>query len=379
MKTRLHFRQGDELDLLFQGPAYFSALIGAIEQARQEVVLESYIFANDAVGQRVSAALLLAVQRGVTVRIITDGIGTGGMPLFADWAAGGIAHRIYNPHLFGKQGFSRTHRKLAVIDRLCGFVGGINIIDDVDAHGAKLPEARWDFAVRCQGPIVRDIWQAFDTQWQRLSPGDIGPFIRRRRYRLKPSDAPMAAFAARDNIRNRRAIEKAYLMAIGHARETVWLANPYFVPGRRVRRALIAAAGRGIQVNVLIGRKEFPLLDLAVPSLYGKLLRAGVCIAEYDRTPLHGKVAVVDDYWATVGSSNLDAFSLFLNHEANVVMLNHPLVPELRQRIAAAFEQARRIEPARFAGRGLSRRLVSWGAYLFYRLSMKIITNGKYE
>lgn len=379
MKTRLHFRQGDELDLLFQGPAYFSALIDAIEQARQEVVLETYIFANDTIGQRVSAALLRAAQRGVTVRVITDGIGTGGLPLFADWAAGGIAHRVYNPRLFGKQGFSRTHRKLAVIDRLYGFVGGINIIDDVDVHGGKLPEPRWDFTVRCRGPIVHDIWRAFDMQWQRLSPGDMGPLIRRRRYRLKPTGEPMAAFAARDNIRNRRAIEKAYLMAIGHARETVWLANPYFVPGRRVRRALVAAAGRGIQVAVLIGHKEFPLLDLAVPSLYGKLLKAGVRIAEYDRTQLHGKVAVVDNHWATVGSSNLDAFSLFLNHEANVVVLNHPLVPELRQRIAAAFEQAHRIDPARFAGRALPRRLASWGAYLFYRLSMKIITNGKYE
>ncbi|WP_407691547.1 phospholipase D-like domain-containing protein [Robbsia andropogonis] len=191
--------------------------------------------------------------------------------------------------------------------------------------------------------------------------------------------AAQVAFVARDNLLNRRAIERAYLQAIRQARRQVVLATPYFTPGRRLRRALTQAAQRGVDVRLLIGRKEFRLLDWAVPALYGGFLKAGVRVAEYDQALLHGKVAVVDDVWATVGSSNLDALSLFLNHEANVVLMHDALAVTLREAIEKAFDASRQIDPGRFAARGWMTRLLNGTAYLAYRFMMRLLTAGRFE
>ncbi len=385
MSKYLPFSHDNDLTLLYLGQNYFTALIAAIDGATREVALETYIFEADEAGENVSAALQRAAQRGVAVRIITDGLGTSQrLTLFADWRESGVTHRIYNPRLFGKFGFSRTHRKLAIVDHEVAFVGGINIIDDFNGGGGtRMSDPRWDFAVQCRGPIVAEIAMAFHIQWLRLAPGYLGTPFRHRRHgqrgRLHAPYAGQAAFVARDNLHNRRAVEKAYLMALGRARQEVWLANPYFVPGRRLRRALTQAAQRGVSVHLLIGRKEFRLLDTAVPWLYAKLLDAGVRIGEYDMRQLHGKVAVVDDVWATVGSSNLDALSLFLNHEANVVVLDDPVVIELRDHIRKAFAEARLIDPHRYGGRSRWRRFRQWTAYRLYRLVMKVLTRGKYD
>jgi cardiolipin synthase len=187
------------------------------------------------------------------------------------------------------------------------------------------------------------------------------------------------AFVARDNLINRRAIEKAYLTAIGQARSEVLLANPYFMPGRKLRRALVFAARRGVEVKLIIGRKEFKALDYAVPFLYRALLKAGVQIAEYEKTLLHGKVAVVDSNWGTVGSSNLDALSLMLNNEANVVLLNDPSIDALREAILVAFKDSRRIDEARYDARPAGERALNWLAYTTYRTVMKLLTVGGYD
>ncbi|VVD74757.1 cardiolipin synthase ClsB [Pandoraea terrigena] len=385
MSKYLPFTRDNDLTLLYLGQRYFTALVAAIDSATREVVLETYIFEPDDAGRQVAAALERAAQRGVAVRVILDGVGTSRrLPFLVDWVESGVVHRIYNPRLFGKFGFSRTHRKLAIIDHAVAFVGGINIIDDDNAgDGTRMDGPRWDFAVQCRGPIVAAISIAFHIQWLRLAPGYLGtPFRYRRRGqrgRLHAPYAGQAAFVARDNLHNRRAVEKAYLTALGRARHEVWLANPYFVPGRRLRRALTQAAKRGVAVHLLIGRNEFRLLDTAVPWLYAKLLDAGVRIGEYDVRQLHGKVAVVDDVWATVGSSNLDALSLFLNHEANVVVLDDPLVIELRDHIRQAFSEARLIDPARYGERSRWRRLRQWAAYRLYRFVMRLLTRGNYD
>jgi cardiolipin synthase A/B len=387
--ARLRFSAGNQLRLFQSGTDYFAALVERIRAARKSVMLEVYIFCSDEAGALVSAALVEAAQRGLTVRVITDGIGTPRhLPFYDDWRAHGVRFRIFNPHLFGRFGFSRTHRKIVSIDGEVGFVGGINIVDDLENDGVKLDEPRWDFAVELAGPIAAEIGAAFEQQWQRLDPNPVSSTLRRtlgfvrdgRRARVDvASRSPQVAFVARDNLNRRRTIERAYLHAIGHAREEIVLANPYFVPGRKLRRALVAAARRGLSVKLLIGRKEFRLLDYAVPLLYGMLLRAGAQIAEYDKTMLHGKVAVVDGSWATVGSSNLDALSLVLNHEANVMIANYVEVGELRDAILAAFDESPKIDPQRYAARPLPERLLNWITYNAYRVAMKMLTVGEYD
>lgn len=396
---RYRFTSHNDVKLLRSGDEYFSALIERIDAAQHDVVLETYIFCDDNAGRAVSAALLRAASRGVKVRVITDGIGTARLPMLDEWAPAGLDHRIYNPHLFGRFGFSRTHRKLAVIDDQFAYCGGINIVDDYQNNGETLPYRRWDFAVELHGPVVADVRQAFEVQWRRIQLGhrpfesmqpDFGPHtstslgsLRRRRRRrneeLWAGGQPCVAFVARDNLINRRAIEKAYLAAIGQARHEILLANPYFMPGRKLRRALVFAARRGVVVKLIIGRKEFKALDYAVPFLYHALLRAGVQIAEYEKTLLHGKVAVVDSNWGTVGSSNLDALSLMLNNEANVVLVNDPSLNALREALVDAFKDARPIDEALYESRPVGERALSWLAYTSYRLAMKLLTVGGYD
>jgi cardiolipin synthase len=381
--ARLRFTTGNRLRLLETGTAYFAALVQRIDGAQREVRLETYIFEDDSAGQVVAGALMRAAQRGVRVRLITDGIGTKRLPLLDRCAAAGVAHRVFNPHLFGRFGFSRTHRKLAVVDDRHGYVGGINIVDDLNHDGHRLDAPRWDFAIETEGAVVAEIATAFDIQWQRIETRyNAAPLFAPRAAFRRPAEtlhAPQVAFVARDNFRARRAIEKAYLVAIGRARDEVVLANPYFAPGRRLRRALTGAARRGVRVSLLIGRKEFAALDYAVPFLYATLLNAGVRIAEYDKALLHAKVAVVDGQWATVGSSNLDALSLVLNNEANLVLLGCPEIAGLRRAILKAIGEATPIDAAHYAARPWHSRLLSRIAYTAYRWTMKLITVGQYD
>jgi cardiolipin synthase len=396
--SKYRFTAGNQVQLFLSGEAFFNSLVARVDAAQTDVVLETYIFCNDSAGQAVSAALLRAAARGVRVRVITDGIGTARLPLFDEWPARGVEHRIYNPHLFGRFGFSRTHRKLAVVDDQVAWCGGINIVDDYENDGVRLPYRRWDFAVELHGPVVEDVREAFETQWHRIRFGhrpveSLQPdlslkddtsssALNRARHRSadpRGGGEPAVAFVARDNLINRRAIEKAYLSAIGQARGEVLLANPYFMPGRKLRRALVFAAQRGVDVKLIIGRKEFAALDYAVPFLYRALLRAGVKIAEYEKTLLHGKVAVVDSNWGTVGSSNLDALSLMLNNEANVVLIRDPQIGALREAILAAFDESPRIDLAHYEARPAGERLLNWLAYTSYRAVMKLLTVGGYD
>ena len=401
---RLAFTAGNEVRLFSSGADYFATLVRHIDDAQLSVTLETYIFCDDEAGRPVSDALVRAARRGVQVRVITDGLGTGRLALFDEWVAAGVEHRIYNAGwlgVFGRFGLSRTHRKLALVDARVAFCGGINIVDDFAATNGPLAHPRWDFAVGLTGPVVERIGAALDTQWRRLalghrpytqavsraltlrerasSTGVAAPSRHSGHASEQALKAPSVAFIARDNFVNRRAIEKAYLVAIGRARHEILLANPYFVPGRKLRRALVAAARRGVEVRLLIGRNEFAALDHAVPHLYRLFLTAGAKIAEYEKTMLHGKVAVVDSNWATVGSSNLDALSLVLNNEANVVLIEHPEIDPLREAILDAFAQARAIDPAIYAARPWGKRLTNWLAYAAYRAVMKVLTVGAYD
>lgn len=440
-RSRYRFTSGNEVRLFKSGAELFGALIERIDAATRDIAFETYIFCHDGTGQAVSNALIRAAQRGVRVRVITDGVGTARLDLFDAWMAAGIEHRIYNPHIFGRFGFSRTHRKLAVIDDLYAYCGGINVVDDMENEGKPLPFPRWDFALELAGPVVVDVREAIEMQWRRirlghrpplggpasvegLSPGvpasagymaphptghtigrptktvnevlrHLAPTVRtsrarrlieRLRERLRAgvpdprtAHVPCVAFVARDNVVNRRAIEKAYLEAIGEAHHEVLLANPYFMPGRRLRRAFVEAAARGVSVKLLIGRKEFKLLDYGTPFLYHQLLKSGVQIAEYEKTMLHGKVAVVDSTWGTVGSSNLDALSLVLNNEANVLLVRHPQIEQLRDAILSAFDESTRIDRAHYEARPWHVRALNWTAFTFYRAAMKLLTVGSYD
>ncbi|MFM6922773.1 MAG: phospholipase D-like domain-containing protein, partial [Polynucleobacter victoriensis] len=257
-----------------------------------------------------------------------------------------------------------------------------------DVLGNQLPGVRWDLALEVTGAIVEKVHATFLRQWQRLQPNALHPKNILKRILeqelpwssshflgLRHGNKEGLAFIARDNLHHRRDIERAYLKAIGQARDEIWLATPYFLPGRRLRKALVNAAKRGVSVNLLLGTDEFKILNWAVPSLYGQLLAANIVIYEYPKALLHTKAMVVDRRWATLGSSNCDHLSFLLNHEANLIIRNHPVIKEIRWKIAdQANDNGIKVEPNVYAQRSYFKKVFNWVVYVFVRVTMSLLT-----
>jgi len=371
------FLPGNRIDLLETGDQYFPALIAAIEAAVEEVRLESYIFEDDATGRRVAAAMSNAARRGVSVQVLVDGFGSRGFmqKLGTRLMADGVEVLIYGPDVspltLRRHRLRRLHRKLAAIDARIAFVGGINIIDDINTPGQKPP--RYDYAVRIEGPLLAPIYASMRHLWNLVS------WARPQRHLAAPTFCNVtttafghmtAAFLIRDNLRHRRDIEEAYLAAIASAHSEIIIANAYFLPGRRFRQALMAAARRDVRVTILLqGRVEYLLLHYASQALYGALLAAGVHIHEYRRSFLHAKVAVIDGHWATVGSSNIDPFSLLLAREANVVVKNSAFAAGLLASLRRAMQEGA-VEVGRedWRKKPWPARMTHWLAYTLVRL-----------
>ena len=383
------FTPGNRIGLLRSGREYFPALVSAIETAKREVWLECYIFADDAAGRTVADALVRAAQRGVAVRVLVDGWGARHYltpPLESMLRDGGVDLMRYRPDIapwdFHSNRLRRLHRKLCHVDGKIAFVGGINIIDDVNTPGQKPP--RVDFALRIEGPLLVSIVRTMERVWAinelaQLQQSDVSLFpVLRRAQRM---GAQTAKFLIRDNLRHRRDIEHSYLAAIRTAKRDILIASSYFFPGIRFRRALIAASERGVAVTLLLqGRVEYLLLHYATRALYGQLLSAGITIEEYHQSFLHAKVAVIDDHWATVGSSNIDPYSLLMAREANVVVRDPFFSLQLRSELEKMIgEGARRVPPQHWALRPRAYKALLWIAYGVVRLMMGMIGYGGNE
>jgi cardiolipin synthase A/B len=382
------FTAGNDITLLHSGAEFFPALISAIDTARLEIYLETYIFASDETGDEVKAALIRAAGRGVTVNVITDWVGTGHRQCVAlnqQLRQERVNHRVFNSWF--RRGIACTHRKICVVDRHVAFLGGLNINDDLrDDSNPRvvLPAPRWDFATQIVGPLVARIHAEVEAQWMLL--GGLNLRYRWEKFRgawtpkSTQADAPiLAALVVRDNLRNRRTIQKAYLKALGNARRSALLATPYFAPGRKLRKGLAAAARRGVDVTLLIGVGQFRIQDAVAHSFYPKLLKAGVKLVEYRKTQLHAKVAVIDDEWATVGSSNWDGLSLLINQEANVLIRDSGFAFQLREHIERGVADGVAVAREAYMNVPWTKRFWYGAASIFYRSVLRVIALGKYE
>lgn len=378
----------NHLTLLQGGRDYFPELIRQIDQAETQIYLETYIFYPDEAGIPVMEALKQAAIRGVHVHVVTDWVGTGRKlcrQLAREFNKAGVHFRVFNPWFY--RGLARQHRKICVIDHQHAFVGGINILDDLRYDYSKkqkiLKTPRWDFAVLIEGPILNLIQHEAETFWERV--GHMSIRSRLRKYhtsfiqKFALAKVALAGFVVRDNFRNRRTIQRAYLRAMGKARSEIILATPYFAPGRKFRAALTSAAERGVDVKLLIGIGEFWWQDAIAKSFFPKLLKSGVKLYEYRKTQLHGKVAAIDETWATVGSSNCDGLSLFINHEANVIVRDAEFTGTLRKHIFSGINEATEICLADFKKKNWCQRFGYGIAHLLYRLIMRTITWGDYN
>jgi cardiolipin synthase A/B len=374
---------GNRITLLHNGDAYFPALEEALDRAVDDIYLETYIFENDHTGRRIGEALRRAARRGVRTHLLIDGFGSNGLSktMIDSLKEAGVMVLKFRPQIspwtLRRRRLRRLHRKIVVIDQSLAFVGGMNIMDDVDI--ARQVSPRFDYAVRVEGPVVKKISWSTRSLWLRVVR------LRRLRYdwpREQKCRAPFlesvghmkATFLVRDNFRHRRDIEKAYFQAINQAHSEIILANAYFLPGRNFRQALLRAARRGVRVVLLLqGKIEYRLAHYASRALFGTFLDAGIEIYEYHQSILHAKVAVIDDHWATVGSSNLDPFSLLLALEANIAVDDKGFATVLKDSLEQAIKAgARRVLEDTWRLQPFMLRLVCWLSFGLIRLMVGI-------
>jgi len=343
MKTE--WRDGNRLRLLANGEQYFPRVFEAIRRAKESVLLETFILFEDEVGKQVQEVILDAASRGVKVEMLLDGYGSNDLsPEFIrSLTAAGVRFIFYDPRplVFGMRTnvFRRMHRKTVVCDGEIAFVGGINYsAEHVSSYG---PEAKQDYTVEVKGPVVEDIARYVKQAINSKEP--VRRWWNTRSHRTvrnqKPGDAQVL-FVWRDNDEHRDDIEQHYIDMLREAKEEVIIANAYFFPGYRLLREMRSAAQRGVSVKLIVqGKPDMPIVKVGAELLYNYLVGGGVEVYEYIRRPLHAKIAIQDNYWSTVGSSNLDPLSLSLNLEANLMIHDRSFNQILRNELVRLLTQ----------------------------------------
>ncbi|MBI2897163.1 MAG: cardiolipin synthase B [Deltaproteobacteria bacterium] len=364
---------GNDVVLLRNGTAAFPTMLDAIASAREQVLLEMYWFGSDGIGRRFARALEDKARDGVEVAVIHDSVGSidAAPEMFDDMRAAGVRVVEFNPVAPWQRRFRldrlnrRDHRKILVVDGTIGFVGGINIGDPW--HPDPETGACWrDDAIRVEGPAVESLGLLFAHTWVGQGERPLG------RHPTGPAhegSGTNVRVLGEYGVRNRREIRRAYLYRVWHSRKRVWIANSYFVPDRVVRRALVRAARRGVDVRVLVpAQSDIPAVYYAGRATYDRLMRHGVRIFEWQRNVLHAKTAVVDGLWSTVGSYNLDYRSFRYNLEVSVAIEDEAFATAMEASYEQDFAESAEVRREDFRFRSLSDRLLERVCYFFRKL-----------
>ncbi|MBI5209753.1 MAG: cardiolipin synthase ClsB [Elusimicrobia bacterium] len=338
------YEDGNRVTLLTDGAEIFRLMLEAIDSAQESVNLETYVFGDDLTGREFARRLAAKARAGVKVRLIVDSVGSLDTAplLLGRLRNAGVRVLEYHPVAPWRPRWSwgkRDHRKILVVDGTVGFTGGVNI---ADAHlPVEKGGAGWrDCHVRVEGPAAFALERVFRSAW----------FLEGRRWFAspghpdhKPGDAKVWVAANLEWLHRLR-IRSAYLHVLRAARQEVIIANAYFIPDRGIRRALVAAARRGVKVRLLLpGRSDVAAVWYASRRRYEMLLRDGVEIYEWRGPMLHSKAAVVDRRWCSVGSYNLDHRSLMHNLEVNAHILDEGVAGHLAAVLEADIVRSREI------------------------------------
>jgi len=323
-RSLVRWRVGCEVTVLRDGGPTFHAMLEAITAAQRTICLETYILASDTTGDRFKLALVERARAGVKVRIIYDSVGSFGIS--SDWVndlrVAGIDVIDFNPIAPWRARFNlshRDHRKILVVDDEVAFTGGLNVANDyapIDEGGAG-----WhDMHCRVRGPIVRDLARLFRRNWIRSGGAPYAPVPRPERTGPGGSFVRLLENTRR---RQRATFRRAYLHVIKAARHFVRIENAYFLPDRGLRRALIRAVGRGVDVQVIVpGHSDIRLIEWASLYVLRRLARRGIKIWRWCGPMMHAKTATVDGAWSTIGSYNFDSQSRFNNLEVTIEILD---------------------------------------------------------
>jgi cardiolipin synthase len=347
---------GNEVELMRDGTRIFDAMIDVITQARETVVLESYLVVSDSVGERFSVALIAAAARGVKVRMIADWAGSRGAKR-AYWRAlreGGVDVRIFN-----KPGFRawlgllpRDHRKALVADEQVCVTGGIGLSEVWSGFGVgKKKTAPWrDTAVLIRGPAAQDMARAFETMWKRANFEERRAARRHAVRRARntgtvPGQSAGAVVGIIEGEPWRLRVARALQIQSVSAERTIWIASAYFYPSSAEIEALCGAALDGVDVRVLVPSKyDHPWVRMLTRRVYKQLLRNGVRIWEWNGVMMHAKTSVIDGRWVRVGSTDFNPLGIAINYELDAVMESQKLGKEAEAMFLRDLEESTEIK-----------------------------------
>jgi cardiolipin synthase len=345
------------------GRGAYAAMLEAVEGARGSVNLETYIFNDDGVGRRFAEALARKAGEGVVVNLTVDAAGCWHTPdaFFEDLEARGVRVLVYNPIRpwrvrHGRWVLNRRdHRKILVVDGRVGFTGGMNIGDEYDGDAGA--PGRWkDTHVRVEGPAVKYLQRAFmGMRWRKegdaVAEADYFPPLR--------EDGPHAVRVLPTTpLLGRPYVRIVLRRAIHAARRTVHATQSYFLPDARVLWSLRAAARRGVEIGLVVPSvSDVPLALHAGRSTYGRLLRSGVSLHEFQGLILHQKTVIVDGEWSILGSANMDIRSFRINHEISLDVLGRDFAERLEDAFRRDLALSRPVDPVAWARRPLLAKL----------------------
>ncbi|MDA3900260.1 MAG: phospholipase D-like domain-containing protein [Spirochaetes bacterium] len=362
------FSSGNEISLIVDGSDCYRQFYEAIENARSSINLETYIFRSDEAGWDIAGRLVDAVGRGVEVNLVYDAIGSikTSRSIFSFMRTAGVEVIEYHPIFPWRKFWNitlRDHRKILVVDGKSAFIGGLNIGNEY-AGNMYTEEYQRDTHVRITGPAVRDIQFFFMENWFR-NGGSVVDYSRHFPH-MKKTGSKMLMVLCTKSRRNVRPIHFSYLSAIDSARDTILLANAYFIPDQKIYRSLVSAAKRGVSVRIMLpSRYVMPIVKNAVRYLYRRYLRHGIELYEYEGAVLHVKSAVIDGVWSMVGSSNLDRLSYRINLELNAVILDEKFGDRMIKVFDDDLKLCKKIELESIKKRSFGRLFLEWLSYRF--------------
>jgi len=373
---------GNKVTLLIDGEATYAAMFEAIENAKDHINLETFIFEDDEVGKRFSDLLIRKSAEGVQVNLIYDSYGSMKTPagFFQHLRDGGVLVLEFNPLnpwkvLVGKRWKlrHRDHRKILVVDGAIAFTGGVNISavysgSSASAYRSEKKDEPWrDTDVRIEGPAAMRLQWLFMRTWERQK----GPALPSRDYfpYVKQAGNTLVRVVGSLPGDSDRLIFMMYISAITHAENSIYLTTPYFVPDDQMLKALSDATARGVDVKMLLpGFSDSALVFYASRHYYTRLLKAGVQLFERRGGMLHAKTAVIDDVWSTIGSSNLDNESFLTNDEANAVLLGRDFADSMQAMFERDLEESNQISLKEWKKRSPDNHLKEWSANLLKHL-----------
>jgi len=367
------YHKAANIKLVHSGNDYFETLENLINSATQTIHLQTYIFEDDETGKQIAKMLAAASLRGVKIYMVLDSFGSKSLSrkFINDLRLSGILLRFFAPFFpfhniyFGR----RLHHKVIVADQNTALVGGINIANKY--HGSAKDPAWLDYAIILKGSICREI----DTLCQHIYGRK---FIRKKHLKVRKQHLLDQNIFVRirenDRLRRKNQISASYLQAIQNARKSIYITGSYFLPGIKLRTALIKAAKRGVEVNlILAGVSDVPVFQLATKWLYDLLFRNKIKIYEWEKSVLHAKGAVIDNTWATIGSFNLNHLSAYGSIELNVDILDQEFANAFQLDLKSVIETGCKQIFPNHQNNHLTAKLKRWAAYQLTRISLNTI------